>query len=344
MSSTATRNVGIPAGSLEVKPPAHPSYDLKGLIQLALYQDAGGDVTCKATIPVEMEVEAHFLAKEDGIVAGIALVEMVFKELDPSPKVEWYRKDGDNSHKGLQFGKVHGGMATATHPAYILETRKTAPGLRLMDKWAVRGAESQNGFSNICRSCKESSEAHVLCYTRKHANLTNLPSVKLPGEQDGKLWMWHRCLWCTHVEGVPPATLRVVVSDAAWGLSFGKFLELSFSSHTTGNRVASCGHSLQRDCLRFYGFGSMVAFFDILLSRSSLFVCPLRFLNSVAPVNKAGSEMRRMRGIRCSTICVGGSDLKVNEAAMGSEGTSADGPGIDFDVAGFTNESYCLLH
>lgn len=51
------------------------------------------------------------------------------------------------------------------------------------------------------------------------------------------------------------------MSDAAWGLSFGKFLELSFSNHATANRVATCGHSLQRDCLRFYGFGSMVVFF-----------------------------------------------------------------------------------
>ncbi|XP_022859518.1 nicotinate-nucleotide pyrophosphorylase [carboxylating], chloroplastic isoform X1 [Olea europaea var. sylvestris] len=166
MSATATRNVGMSVGSLVVKPPAHPTYDLKGVIQLALSEDAGdrGDVTCKATIPAEMEVEAHFLAKEDGIVAGIALAEMVFGEVDPSLKVDWYRKDGDSVHKGLQFGKVHGrahsivvaervvlnfmqrmsGIATLTkamvdaaHPAYILETRKTAPGLRLVDKWAV---------------------------------------------------------------------------------------------------------------------------------------------------------------------------------------------------------------
>lgn len=44
-------------------------------------------MTCKATIPIETEVEAHFLAKEDGIVAGIALAEMVFNEVDPSLKV-----------------------------------------------------------------------------------------------------------------------------------------------------------------------------------------------------------------------------------------------------------------
>ncbi|CAL1405487.1 unnamed protein product [Linum trigynum] len=119
--------------------------------------------------------------------------------------------------------------------------------------------------TSYCRHCKEPAEAHVLCYTHQQGNLTinvrSLPSVRLPGEQEGKIWMWHRCLRCTHVDGVPPSTRRVVMSDAAWGLSFGKFLELSFSNNATANRVAPCGHSLQRDCLRFYGFGSMVAFF-----------------------------------------------------------------------------------
>ncbi|XP_023734169.1 putative 1-phosphatidylinositol-3-phosphate 5-kinase FAB1C [Lactuca sativa] len=116
-----------------------------------------------------------------------------------------------------------------------------------------------------CRSCNETAEAHVVCYTHQQGNLTinvrRLPSLKLPGEKDGKIWMWHRCLRCAHVDGVPPATHRVIMSDAAWGLSFGKFLELSFSNHATANRVAGCGHSLQRDCLRFYGLGSMVVFF-----------------------------------------------------------------------------------
>uniref|UniRef100_M1CZX4 Nicotinate-nucleotide pyrophosphorylase [carboxylating] n=2 Tax=Solanum tuberosum TaxID=4113 RepID=M1CZX4_SOLTU len=152
--------------SLVVKPPAHPTYDLKGVIQLALSEDAGdlGDVSCKATIPVDLESEAYFIAKEDGIVAGIALTEMIFAEVDPSLKVEWFIKDGDKVHKGLKFGKVQGkahniviaervvlnfmqrmsgiatltkAMADAANPAYILETRKTAPGLRLVDKWAV---------------------------------------------------------------------------------------------------------------------------------------------------------------------------------------------------------------
>ncbi|CAN6991477.1 unnamed protein product [Brassica rapa subsp. trilocularis] len=116
-----------------------------------------------------------------------------------------------------------------------------------------------------CRSCEMPSEAHVHCYTHRQGSLTisvkKLQDYLLPGEKEGKIWMWHRCLRCPRPNGFPPATLRVVMSDAAWGLSFGKFLELSFSNHAAASRVACCGHSLHRDCLRFYGFGNMVACF-----------------------------------------------------------------------------------
>ncbi|XP_058005132.1 1-phosphatidylinositol-3-phosphate 5-kinase FAB1B isoform X2 [Hevea brasiliensis] len=119
--------------------------------------------------------------------------------------------------------------------------------------------------SYTCRSCEMPSEAHVHCYTHRQGTLTisvkKLSEILLPGEKDGKIWMWHRCLRCPRTNGFPPATRRVVMSDAAWGLSFGKFLELSFSNHAAASRVASCGHSLHRDCLRFYGFGNMVACF-----------------------------------------------------------------------------------
>lgn len=110
------------------------------------------------------------------------------------------------------------------------------------------------------------SEAHVHCYTHRQGTLTisvkkfpdPLPAEKdlLPGEKEGKIWMWHRCLKCPRTNGFPPATRRIVMSDAAWGLSFGKFLELSFSNHAAASRVASCGHSLHRDCLRFYGYST----------------------------------------------------------------------------------------
>nr|GFA30486.1 1-phosphatidylinositol-3-phosphate 5-kinase FAB1A isoform X1 [Tanacetum cinerariifolium] len=88
------------------------------------------------------------------------------------------------------------------------------------------------------------------------------PLYALLGENDGKIWMWHRCLKCPRIDGSPPAIRRIVMSDSAWGLSFGKFLDLSFSSnHATASRVANCGHTLHRDCLRFYGFWEMVACF-----------------------------------------------------------------------------------
>lgn len=166
MSASKTRNPRVTLESLVIKPPSHPTYDLKGIIKLALAEDAGdlGDVTCMATLPADMVVEAHFLAKEDGIIAGIAIADMIFDEVDPLLEVEWFKNDGDVVHKGLQFGKVHGraqniilaervvlnfmqrmsgiatltkAMADAARPACILETRKTAPGLRLVDKWAV---------------------------------------------------------------------------------------------------------------------------------------------------------------------------------------------------------------
>ncbi|WOG89412.1 hypothetical protein DCAR_0208650 [Daucus carota subsp. sativus] len=116
-----------------------------------------------------------------------------------------------------------------------------------------------------CGSCEMPSEAHVHCYTHRQGTLTisvkKLPEYPLPGEKEGKIWMWHRCLRCPRTNGFPPATPRIVMSDAAWGLSFGKFLELSFSNHAAASRVANCGHSLHRDCLRFYGYANMVACF-----------------------------------------------------------------------------------
>jgi nicotinate-nucleotide pyrophosphorylase (carboxylating) len=91
---------------------------------------------------------------------------MVFSTVDPNLKVQWTLQDSDRVTRGVQFGTVRGsarsilvaerialnfmqrmsGIATATaemvaaaegHPAQILETRKTVPGLRVIDKWAV---------------------------------------------------------------------------------------------------------------------------------------------------------------------------------------------------------------
>jgi 1-phosphatidylinositol-3-phosphate 5-kinase len=94
-------------------------------------------------------------------------------------------------------------------------------------------------------------------YTHRNENLIVLvrhllPKYCLPGESEGKIWMWTRCLRCERESGVPRSSRRVIMSAEAHYLSFGKFLELSFSSHSTARRLPICGHSLNTDCLRFF--------------------------------------------------------------------------------------------
>ncbi|MCH8146863.1 MAG: carboxylating nicotinate-nucleotide diphosphorylase [Planctomycetes bacterium] len=147
---------------------------LDALIDRALAEDVGtGDVTTRATVPPETQAEAHFLAKEDGVLAGLLVADRVFAALDETLETAWTKADGDTIAGGGAFGAVRGrargiltaerlalnvlqrmsGIATVTrrmveaarpHPARILDTRKTAPGLRLLDKWAVRLGGGEN--------------------------------------------------------------------------------------------------------------------------------------------------------------------------------------------------------
>uniref|UniRef100_A0A0E0J8E5 1-phosphatidylinositol-3-phosphate 5-kinase n=1 Tax=Oryza nivara TaxID=4536 RepID=A0A0E0J8E5_ORYNI len=112
-----------------------------------------------------------------------------------------------------------------------------------------------------CLSCGEPPEAHMYSYTHHNGTLTvlvkSLPlDVTLSGKDQGRIWMWTRCLRCN---GKP--TQRVIISSSARNLSFGKFLELSFSTHSAAKKLSTCGHLLHRDCLRFFGMGPKVAMF-----------------------------------------------------------------------------------
>lgn len=111
-----------------------------------------------------------------------------------------------------------------------------------------------------CSSCGELPEAH--CYYYAHCNKQLTIQVKqlpikssLPGEAEGKLWMWSRCGKCKPGNGFTQCTKRVLISSAARGLSFGKFLELSFSHIFSPSRMSSCGHCFNRDFLYFFGYG-----------------------------------------------------------------------------------------
>ncbi|XP_022718206.1 putative 1-phosphatidylinositol-3-phosphate 5-kinase FAB1D isoform X1 [Durio zibethinus] len=116
-----------------------------------------------------------------------------------------------------------------------------------------------------CAICGELPEAHFYYYAHHNKQLTiqvkRLPK-HLPGKAEGKLWMWSRCSKCKTGNGISKSTKRVLISTAAHSLSFGKFLELSFSDCSSSSRSSSCGHSHHRDFLYFFGLGPMVAMFS----------------------------------------------------------------------------------
>ena len=143
-------------------------------ITIALEEDIGsGDVTSNATLPEDLVYNGRFLIKAPGIIAGLNIAELVFKEVDDriilSPLIE----DGTAVSAGdiiatisgparslltaertaLNFMQRMSGIATLTRQfmdavsatnAVILDTRKTVPGLRALDKMAVRQGGGQN--------------------------------------------------------------------------------------------------------------------------------------------------------------------------------------------------------
>ncbi|XWS23446.1 hypothetical protein CRYUN_Cryun28dG0014500 [Craigia yunnanensis] len=140
-----------------------------------------------------------------------------------------------------------------------------------------------------CAICGQLPEAHFYYYAHHNKQLTiqvkRLPK-HLPGEAEGKLWMWSCCGKCKTGNGISKSTKRVLISTAARGLSFGKFLEFSFSEHSSSSGLSSCGHSLHRDFLYFFGVGPMVAMFSYSSVTTYTVSMPpqqLEFSNSIRP-------------------------------------------------------------
>ena len=138
------------------------------MLDWALEEDLGaGDCTSKSSVPAGLVHEGFILAKEEGVVAGIEVAEEVFRRVDPSVNFEAKLADGSLVKVGdvviriqgkarsilaaerlaLNFMQRMSGVATTTHramdvlkgtPTRVLDTRKTTPGLRAFEKWAVR--------------------------------------------------------------------------------------------------------------------------------------------------------------------------------------------------------------
>lgn len=136
-------------------------------IQAAFREDMGeGDHSTLATVPVHKKAKAKLLVKDEGVLAGAALAEKIFHQVDKDLSVTFFKNDGDTVRRGETAFEVSGsarailsaerlvlncmqrmsGIATQTNrlskliegtSAQLMDTRKTTPNFRLMEKWAV---------------------------------------------------------------------------------------------------------------------------------------------------------------------------------------------------------------
>lgn len=148
--------------------------EIKKIIKRALKEDiAKGDITTNAIISKKAKSIGRFLVKSDGVICGLPIAKMVFEELDKNISFKMFYKDGDFVKAGTIAAEIKGsekalltgertalnfmqrlsGIATMAHSyaeklkgtsAQLLDTRKTVPGLRMLDKYAVKKGGGKN--------------------------------------------------------------------------------------------------------------------------------------------------------------------------------------------------------
>ncbi len=144
------------------------------LIQFAIIEDVGsGDITTEMTIPDDAVASARFLMKQDGVVCGMPILPLVFREFSPDVQIDVKVNDGDRVEAGTVLATLEGpahallagertalnfvqrmsGVASKTRTyvdriqgtnARILDTRKTIPGWRVLDKYAAQTGGAVN--------------------------------------------------------------------------------------------------------------------------------------------------------------------------------------------------------
>lgn len=147
---------------------------IEATIRQALAEDIGdGDVTTDCIVPAELVLTGRFIAKQAGVIAGLKVAAQTFALIDQTVQFTSHVTDGNTVTPGQIIAEVQGpgrallsgervalnflqrmsGIATLTQqfvaavrdmPTAILDTRKTAPGLRLLDKWAVQLGGGRN--------------------------------------------------------------------------------------------------------------------------------------------------------------------------------------------------------
>jgi nicotinate-nucleotide pyrophosphorylase (carboxylating) len=148
---------------------------LEPVVRAALLEDLGraGDITSEAVVPAEARIEAAIVARQAGVVAGLDAALLAFELVDPAVAIERLCEDGARIARGQAAARIRGraramlaaertalnlmsrlcGVATATraladaisgYKAKIVCTRKTTPGLRALEKEAVRAGGGAN--------------------------------------------------------------------------------------------------------------------------------------------------------------------------------------------------------
>ena len=155
------------------------NFNLDDMVLRALNEDLGnGDITTLSTVDEKKRAQGNFIAKESGIVCGLMVVSRVFALLDAAIVFDCLVSDGDKVKPGDIIAKISGparsilsgervalnflqrlcGIATRTHEAVeqvsgtkavIVDTRKTTPGLRYIEKYAVRVGGGRNHRFNL---------------------------------------------------------------------------------------------------------------------------------------------------------------------------------------------------
>jgi nicotinate-nucleotide pyrophosphorylase (carboxylating) len=162
--------------------PALPTVMLEPLVRAALLEDLGraGDITTHTVVPAQARAETALVARQSGVVAGLDLAALAFRLIEPAIEIEVERPDGTRLVPGDRIATIDGpargvltaervalnflghlsGVASATatlvdavkgHKARICCTRKTMPGLRAVQKYAVRvggGANHRLGLDD----------------------------------------------------------------------------------------------------------------------------------------------------------------------------------------------------
>jgi len=152
-----------------------PDVMLEPMVRAALLEDLGraGDITTSAIVPAGLRATMVLAARKPGTVAGLDLARLAFRLIDPAAVLEIHRPDGTSVAAGEAIATVHGaaaglltaervalnylchlsGIATATAavvaaldglPTQVVCTRKTIPGLRAVQKYAVRAGGGAN--------------------------------------------------------------------------------------------------------------------------------------------------------------------------------------------------------